>query len=194
MATGGPHAVGMTTNTAIRPPIIRPDGIAAGRWTVDAARSRLLLDARVCGVVEVRGRFTELAGELDATADPPGARLGIDVVAGSLTSGNDRIDALLAASGLIDPDAGELIRYRSASLHPTAAPVSVAGVLGTARGRRPLVLRLASPPTASGTHIRLHVRGVITRDDIGHLLARPGAARLIGPTAGLDLRVELSRS
>ncbi|HYH29674.1 MAG TPA: YceI family protein [Pseudonocardia sp.] len=180
----------MTTNTAVRP--LRP--AVAGRWTVDAARSRVVLDARVFGVVAVRGRFTELTGHLDVGADPLESRIAIDVHTGSLTAGNARVDTALAASGLIDPAAGPVIAYRSTGVRRApGGGWQVAGALRTARGARPIVLRLAGPPAAVDGRMRLHARGRITRDDVAALLSRPGAAGVIGRTAELDLRVELAR-
>jgi polyisoprenoid-binding protein YceI len=182
----------MTTSTLTAPSGLA--GLAPGRWTVVPARSRLALDTRVFGGVGVQGRFTELAGHLDVAADPLESRIRIAVAIASLTSGSRRLDALLDASGLVDPSAGPAIRYRSSALHPPTATSGwrVTGTLGTARGARPLMLELTGPPTARGDRIRLHARGAVTRADIAELLARPGAARLFGATAHLDLQVELA--
>jgi polyisoprenoid-binding protein YceI len=182
----------MTTNTLPAPTGL--DALAPGRFTVDPARSRLVLDTRVFGRVGVQGRFTELAGHLDVAPDPRDSRIRIAVSTASLTSGSRGLDALLAASGLVDPSAGPAIRYRSTALHPPDATTGwrVTGTLGTARGSRPLTLGLAGPPTTRGGRVRLHARGTVTRGDIAELLARPGAAKVFGATAQLDLRVELA--
>jgi polyisoprenoid-binding protein YceI len=188
----------MTTNNGVLPARPQPPDVVSGptacRWHVDGARSRLLLDARVFGVVAVRGRFTAVAGHLDLPPDPLQSRIVIGVRTGSLTTGSARVDTALAASGLIDPSAGPVIGYRSTGVH--RAPEGgwqITGVLRTSRGARPLVLRLAGPPATAAGRMRLHARGRITRDDIAALLSRPGATGLIGPTAELDLRVELAR-
>ena len=185
----------MTTNTVPAPSGLGGlDGLAPGRWTVDPARSRLVLDARVFGRVGVQGRFTELTGHLDVAADPLDSRIRIAVPTASLTSGSRNLDTLLDASGLVDPAAGPAIRYRSAALHPPTATAGwrVTGTLSTARGGRPLGLELTRPPGVRGHRIRLHARGTVTRADIAVLLARPGAARVFGPTAQLNLRIELA--
>jgi polyisoprenoid-binding protein YceI len=186
----------MTTTTTSGALPGRPVSVpATGRWQVDADRSRLLLDARVFGVVAVRGRFTAVTGHLDLPPDPLQSRIAIGVRTDSLTAGNTRVDTALAASGLIDPSAGPEIGYRSRGVH--RAPGGgwrVAGVLHTSRGARPLVLRVAGPPAVAAGRMRLHARGRITRDDIAALLSRPGATGLIGPTAELDLRVDLARA
>ena len=189
----------MTTNSAMStralpaPPQLH--GLDTGPWTVVTGRSQVLLDARVFGMIAVRGRFTEFSGQLDLTPEPLQSRIAIDVRTDSLTAGNTRVDTALAASGLVDPSAGPLISYRSTGLHrtPSGDGWQVAGVLRTARGARPIVLRLAGPPATRAGRLRLHASGRITRDDIAALLSRPGAAALIGPTAELDLRVELTR-
>jgi polyisoprenoid-binding protein YceI len=183
--------------TTFAPPATPPDGLDTllpGRYTVEATRSLLTLDARVLGRVSVQGRFTELAGHLDVDADPLASRVRIAVATASLTSGSRGLDAVLASSGLVDPSAGPAIRYRSSALHPPdrGAGWRVGGVLSTARGARPLTLELNGPPAVRGHRVRLHARGTVTRADIAELLARPGAARLFGATAELDLRVELT--
>lgn len=164
--------------------------LATGRWAVCAAGSQVLLEAKVCGMVGVRGRFTAVSGEVDFAADPLASRIRIDVRADSLTTGNTRRDALLTAAGLIDPDAGPVIRFRSGELGWSAGSGWVDGTLRTARGRRPVRLQL-DPPHRDGERMQVRAHGRIGRDDIDHLLARPGCARLIGPTAALDLTVEL---
>jgi polyisoprenoid-binding protein YceI len=182
----------MTTSTLTARPGL--DGLTPGRWAVVPSRSRLALDARVLGRVGVQGRFTEMAGHLDVAADRLASRIRIAVRTASLTSGSRRLDAVLDASGLVDPSAGPAIRYRSAALHPPGATGRwhVAGTLSTARGERPLTLELTGPPAVRGGRVRLHARGMVTRTDIAELLARPGAAGLIGATAHLDLQVELT--
>lgn len=165
--------------------------MATGRWAVCAAGSQVLLEAKVCGMVGVQGRFTAVSGEVEFAADPRASRIRIDVLAGSLTTGNARRDALLTAAGLIDPAAGPVIRFRSGELGWSAGSGWVDGTLRTARGRRPIRLELDAP-RSDGERMQVRARGLIRRDDIDHLLARPGCARLIGPTAELDLTVELT--
>jgi polyisoprenoid-binding protein YceI len=184
----------MTTSTPAAPSCLAE--LAPGRWAVVAARSRLALDARVLGGVRVQGRFAGPAGYFDVAADPLESRIRIAVPTASLTSGNRGLDTLLDASGLVDPSAGPEIRYRSSALHAPTATTGwrVAGTLSTARGERPLALELTGPPAVRGARVRLHARGMVTRADIATLLARPGAARLFGTTATLDLGVELAAS
>lgn len=169
----------------------RPARPRPGRWAVQAAGSQLLLEARVCGMVGVQGRFTAVTGQVDIAADPRASSIRIDVGIASLTTGNARRDALLTAAGLIDPDAGPVIRFRSAALGWTGAAGWVDGVVCTARDAR--LVRLAlDAPLVDGERMRVRARGRIGRDDIDGLLARPGCARLMGPTAELDLTVELA--
>jgi polyisoprenoid-binding protein YceI len=167
--------------------------LARGRWRVDPSRTRLVLDTQVLGMVGVSGRFPHVSGHLDVAADPAASRIDVAVRAASLTSGSARLDALLAASGLVDPGAGPVIRYRSGPLVASCGtPLRcVDGVLATARGERSVRLTLAAA-VATGAGFRLHVRGRIGRDTITELLSRPGAARLLGPEARLDLAVTLT--
>lgn len=117
-------------------------------------------------------------------------RISIDVATVSLTTGNRRRDAMLAAVGLIDHAAAPLIHYRSCVLSERDGRWKVDGMISTTRGARPLALDVAEPAAVDGS-VRLHARGRISRGDIADLLARPGAAPLLGPSADLSLTVEL---
>ncbi|WP_219413657.1 YceI family protein [Pseudonocardia nigra] len=185
----------MTRNVAIDVPADPAAAeLAPGWWTVDPARTRLLLDTQVLGAVAVRARFPRVSGAVEVTAGPPAGpvAVAVDVAVetASLTSGSPRLDALLGASGLVDPAAGPLIRYRARRL-PIGAPRTVDGSLATARGERPVRLTVVDAGMAA-TGFRLHLRGVVDRETVAGLLARPGAARLIGPRSRLDLTVALA--
>ncbi|MEJ3655205.1 YceI family protein [Actinomycetes bacterium KLBMP 9759] len=172
-------------------PTASPPGLTSGRWAVRAAGSRLLLETKVCGLVGVQGRFTSVSGHVDVAADPRDSSIRISVATASLTSGNARRDALLDAAGLIDPEAGAYLRFRSVALRRVPSGWEVDGMLGTARGARPLRLALADP-VATGHGMRLRASGTVERSTIDALIARPGTARLLGPSAALDLTVELA--
>lgn len=176
-----------------------PAGLRAGRWTVDPQRSRLELDMRVAGMVGLRGRFTGMSGHLDLGRDtgpdlgpgPPGGAVFVEVETGSLTTGSGYRDRILTGAGIIDPQAGPTITYRSHTITPVGAGWRVAGVLGTARCALPLRLAVESS-RCTPTEIRLSAHGSITRDEMVRLLTRPGAAALLGPSADLDLTITLS--
>ncbi|WP_232666158.1 YceI family protein [Pseudonocardia sp. TRM90224] len=172
-------------------PTTSTPGLTSGRWAVRAAGSRLLLETKACGFVGVQGRFTSVAGHVDVAADPQASSIRISVATASLTSGNARRDALLDAAGLIDPEAGPYLRFRSVALRCFPSGWEVDGLLGTARGALPLRLALAEP-VATEHGVRLRASGTIARSTIDALIARPGAARLLGPSATLDLTVELT--
>ena len=95
-----------TTTSALLDPMT---GLPApGRWTVDAAATRLELTTTFRGLFRLRGRFTEAVGYLDVGAEAGGCRMRVDVAAASLTTGSAARDAMLTAAGLVDPAAGPL--------------------------------------------------------------------------------------
>ncbi|MDN5857022.1 MAG: YceI family protein [Pseudonocardia sp.] len=185
----------MTTTTCAPAPSTLLDpatGLPApGRWRVVAAASRLYLDATFRGLFGIRGRFTDLAGYIDVGDDLAGCRMRIDVAAASLTTGSATRDAMLTAAGLIDPDAGPALRFRSRALAHNGAGLVVEGLVGTDRAVAPLRLDVATPRVASGPILTLRAGGAIGRDAIGALLTRPGVERLLGATSKLDLTVAL---
>ena len=170
------------------------DQLATGRrWVVDAGRSRVELEMHVAGLVAVRGRFTRVRGHLDRPDESgeEGCAVHVDVEAASLTTGSACRDAVLNAAGIIDTAAGPLITYRSRTLRPAPhGGWQVLGVIGTARCALPLRLAVGDPETTP-EGVMLHGRGELSRDDVVRLVARSGAAVLMGPTATLDLTLAL---
>ena len=162
-----------------------------GRWRVVAAASRLHMDASFRGLFGIRGRFTDVAGYIDVGDDLEGTRMRIDVRAASLTTGSATRDAMLSAAGLIDPDAGPVLRFASRRIARRGAALVVDGLIGTDRAVAPLRLDVELPLAAPATVLGLRARGGIDRDTIGALLTRPGVERMLGPTSTLDLTVAL---
>ncbi|GAA1836474.1 YceI family protein [Pseudonocardia ailaonensis] len=166
------------TTTTLAPPT---------RWTVDPTRSRLTIGTRIGGLLPVRGRFTDVAGRIRLGAAPADSRIEIAVRTGSLTSGNAATDRMLHASGLVDPAAGPVLRFRSTRLVAADDGWLLDGELSTERGSRPLRLGLRC---RHGATLLAVAGGEIDRADVGFLLARPGAEALLGARSPLDLRIE----
>jgi len=168
----------------------RLDHLLAGRTrgvcTVDPAASRVELTMRVCGLLGLRGRFTDVHGHVEWDDDPARCRVHVDVDTASLTAGSARRDAVLAAAGIIDPEAGPVITFRSHSIRSDPGGWRIDGVLGTDRCALPLRLAVGEPETLPGA-LRLRARGRVSRDDVVALVARPSAGVLLGPHAQLDL-------
>jgi polyisoprenoid-binding protein YceI len=162
---------------------------APGRWTVDAAATRLELETTFRGIFSLRGRFTEAAGHLDVGDGAAGCRIRIDVATAPLTTGSATRDAMLAAAGPIDPSAGPLLRFRSSRIVHRGPGLVVDGVVATDRAAAPLRLVVDLPRRAAAGGITLRARGRIDRETIGALLTRPGVERLLGPAATVDLTV-----
>jgi len=185
----------MTTTTAA-PALLDPrTGLPTpGRWTVDAAATRLELATTFRGLFGLRGRFTDAVGFLDVGAEAGGCRMRIDVAAASLTTGSAARDAMLHAAGLVDPAAGPLLRFRSRRIVHRGPGLVVDGTVGTDRAVAPLRLAVQLPQRASGGGLTLRAYGRIGRDTIGALLTRPGVEQLLGATATVDLTVAVRRA
>lgn len=183
----------MTATTCAPAPSALP---APGRWRVVAGGSRLHMAATFRGLFGIRGRFTDVAGYLDVGDEPEGCRMRIDVCAASLTTGSATRDAMLTAAGLIDPDAGPALRFRSRRIARHGTGLMVDGVVGTHRAVAPLrlvaELPTPAPGSPSGATLTVRASGTISRDAIGALLTRPGVEQLLGPISHLDLTVAVT--
>ncbi len=143
----------MTAPTCAPAPLTGPP-TPRGPLAVVAAASRLHLDASFRGLFGIRGRFTDVAGYIDVGDDLEGTRMRIDVRAASLTTGSATRDAMLSAAGLIDPDAGPLLRFRPRRIARRGTALVVDGLVGTDRAVAPLRLDVELPLAAPGHRAR----------------------------------------
>ncbi|MBM9466127.1 YceI family protein [Nakamurella leprariae] len=166
-----------------------------GRWVIDPHRSDLRVGVKVGGLVPVQGRFAELAGTVELTADPERTQISARVATASLTSGSSHWDAVLTHAGLVDVRTNPQIAFTSTALRAGSATGWAArrweldGTLLTGRGT--LAVRFALCCTEASTErITLRATGSVGSRDAVRLLSQPGFEKLIGRSMAVDLAIE----
>jgi polyisoprenoid-binding protein YceI len=174
---------GAATATLDRP------SVSPGRWTVDAAASSLQIRVKVGFVATVTGRFTEVQGDVDLTADGTSSSIRVAVPSSSLTSGSSHWDTVMRDAGLVDVDAAPTIWFASTALNAEPDGWSLDGMLSTDRGVQAVHFSL-SCLGENPDRLRFRATGSISSRDAVRLLSRPGVDRLIGRTMAVDLVVD----
>jgi polyisoprenoid-binding protein YceI len=154
---------GQPTTSALQALI--QDGTFAGSWTLDPARSEILLESRhTWGLRPVRGVFRQVTGH--GTVDAAGQVTGtITVAAGSIDTKSTMRDKDLRSAKLFDIANHPDITYTVDGMQPASEDVRVTGSL-TVRGRtRPLSFD-AKISVADG-EVRLEAEIPVNRADFG---------------------------
>jgi polyisoprenoid-binding protein YceI len=141
------------------------DGTLTGSWTLDPARSEVLLESRhTWGLLPVHGVFRQVAGNGTVTA--AGQVTGsITVAAGSIHTKNKIRDKDLRSAKLFDIASHPDITYTVDGMQPASEGVQVTGHL-TVRGKtRPLPFDANVAATAD--EVRLDAEIPVNRADFG---------------------------
>jgi polyisoprenoid-binding protein YceI len=108
--------------------------LAAGRWTVDVARSTATFRVANLGRT-VTGTVPVVDGTVDVDADGRPTAISGTLDLGCIDTGNARRDADLRKPGLLDLDRHPTMTFTADTMSPTPGGWTVAGQL-TARGTR----------------------------------------------------------
>ena len=141
------------------------DGTLTGSWTLDPARSQVLLETRhTWGLFPLHGIFRQVSGNGTVTA--AGQVTGtFTVAAGSIDTKNKMRDKDLRSAKVFDITNHPDITYTVDGMQPASEGVRVTGSL-TVRGRtRPLSFD-AKVSTAAG-EVRLDAEVPVNRADFG---------------------------
>ena len=147
------------------PQALVQDGTLAGSWTLDPARSEVLLESKhTWGLLPVRGVFRQVAGSGTVTA--AGQVTGsLTVAAGSIDTKSKMRDKDLRSAKLFDIASHPDITYTVDGMEPASAGVRVTGRL-TVRGHaRPLPFD--ARVTATAGEVRLDAEIPVNRADFG---------------------------
>jgi polyisoprenoid-binding protein YceI len=116
------------TQTALQ--ALLTDGSLAGSWTLDPAKSKVLLHTKATfGLVKVHGVFAEVAGH--GTISPAGEVTGVlTVAAASVDTKNPKRDTHLRSADFFHVDNHSHFTYTVEGVSPAAAGVRVTGSPG----------------------------------------------------------------
>ena len=141
------------------------DGTLTGSWTLDPARSEVLLESRhTWGLRPVHGVFGQVTG--NGTVTGAGQVTGtLTIAAGSVDTKNKRRDKDLRSAKLFDIASHPDVTYTVDGMQPATGGVRVTGSL-TVRGRtRPL--SFDAKVSAAAGEVRLDAEVPVNRADFG---------------------------
>ena len=141
------------------------DGTLTGSWTLDPARSEVLLESKhTWGLRPVHGVFRQVSGHGTVTA--VGQVTGtLTVAAGSIDTKNKMRDKDLRSAKVFDIASHPDITYTVDGMQPASGGVRVTGSL-TVRGRiRPLAFD--ATVSAAADEVRLDAEVPVNRADFG---------------------------
>ena len=141
------------------------DGTLTGSWTLDPARSEVLLESKhTWGLRPVHGVFRQVSGHGTVTA--VGQVTGtLTVAAGSIDTKNKMRDKDLRSAKVFDAASHPDITYTVDGIQPASGGVRVTGSL-TVRGRtRPL--SFDAKVSAAAGEVRLDAEVPVNRADFG---------------------------
>ena len=156
-------AQGQLTGSALE--ALLQDGTLTGSWTLDPARSQVLLQSRhTWGLLPVRGVFRQVTGNGTVTA--AGQVTGtVTVAGGSIDTKNKMRDKDLRSAKAFDVANHPDIIYTVDGMQPASEGVRVTGSL-TVRGRtRPL--SFDAQVSAVAGEVRLDAEVPVNRADFG---------------------------
>ena len=163
MTEGDTTPEGQPPASALQPLI--QDGTLTGSWTLDPARSEVLLETRhTWGLLPVHGVFRQVAGS--GTVTDAGQVTGtITVAAGSVDTKNKTRDKDLRSAKVFDIASHPDISYAVEGMQPAGEGVRVTGSL-TVHGRtRPLAFD--ATVSAAGGEVRLDAEVPVNRAEFG---------------------------
>lgn len=86
---------------------------APGTWRIDPGHAEVAFVGRHFMITRVRGRFTDVSGEVGIAENPADSTLSVTVGMASVNSGNDTRDEHLRSAELFDVERWPTATYRS---------------------------------------------------------------------------------
>jgi polyisoprenoid-binding protein YceI len=114
---------------------------AAGVWLIDPGHAEVAFIGRHFMLTRVRGRFTDVTGEVRIAEDPAASTVAVTIAMASVSSGNDTRDEHLRSADLFDVERWPSASYRSTRVIWTGGAEAVVEGELTIRGiTRPVPL------------------------------------------------------
>lgn len=113
---------------------------APGGWKIDPSHSTVEFIGRHLMVSKVRGRFSDVEGEIHVAEDPASSSVEVTVRTDSVDSRDTQRDAHLKSADLFDVERYPTITFRSTKVEGDGAEWKVTGDLTIKDVTRPVVL------------------------------------------------------
>jgi polyisoprenoid-binding protein YceI len=154
----------MTDITAAQVP-----GYIAGKWTIDPAHTEVGFSVRHMMVSKVRGRFTEVTGEIVTADDPADSTVTAEIKTASFTTDNEQRDNHIRSSDFLEAETWPEMTYTSTGIRQRDGEFILDGKLTLKGVTRDVPLTLEvngfGPDAYGGTRAGFTATGEINRGD-----------------------------
>ena len=168
---------------------------ASGVYDIDGAHTSVEFVGRHLMITKVRGRFSDVRGQITIGEEPRSSHVEVEIGVASLSSGNDDRDAHLRSADFFDVEHYPTITFASTAVRPLRGDTwELVGDLTVHGTTRPITLQVdfdgggASP--MGDERIGFSAATDINREDFG--LTWNVALETGGFLVGKNVRIELS--
>jgi polyisoprenoid-binding protein YceI len=169
----------------------------AGVYDIDGAHTAVEFVGRHLMITKVRGRFSDVRGQITIEEEPEKSHVEVDIGAASLSTGNDDRDAHLRSGDFFDVERYPTITFRSTAVRAVRdATWNVDGDLTVRDTTRPLTLQVdfdgADISPIGDERVGFSAATDLNREDLGLTWNVPleTGGLLVGKTARIELNVQ----
>ena len=169
----------------------------AGVYEIDAAHTSVEFVGRHLMITKVRGRFSDVRGQITIDEEPTKSHVEVEIGVASLSSGNDDRDAHLKSGDFFDVEHYPTIAFASTAVRPLRDNTwELVGDLTVRGTTRPITLQVdfdgggASP--MGDERIGFSAATEVNREDFGLTwnVGLETGGFLVGKTARIELAVQ----
>jgi polyisoprenoid-binding protein YceI len=168
-----------------------------GVYEIDAAHTSVEFVGRHLMITKVRGRFSDVRGQITIAEDPTDSYVEVEIDADSVSTGNDDRDAHLKSGDFFDVDLYPTITFASTAVkHVRDNAWEVAGDLTVHGNTKAVTLHVdfdgGGPSPMGDERIGLSAATEVNREDFGLSwnVALETGGFLVGKSARIELAVQ----
>ncbi|MGD9526786.1 YceI family protein [Pseudonocardia sp.] len=171
-------------------------GYVAGTWDIDPVHSDVSFTVRHMMVSKVRGRFTQVSGEIVTGDDITGSVVTASVDAASIDTGTSQRDEHIRSADFFDVANHPTWTFRSTAVRADGDDYALDGELTIKGVTRPVTFALEvngiSPDPFGGTRAGFSASTSINRSDFGVDIKMPmdGGGVVVGEKVQITLEIE----
>ena len=181
----------MTTATEI-------PGFVTGTWSIDPAHSDVSFTVRHMMVSKVRGRFSQVSGEIVTAENPLESVVTATIDMHSIDTNNAQRDEHIRSADFFETEKHPTMTYRSTGLRADGEDFVLDGELNLHGVTRPVTLKVelggfgADALNPGGTRVGFSATGEINRRDFGIDITMPmdGGGVVVGDKVQVTLEIE----
>ena len=169
----------------------------AGVYEIDGAHTSVELVGRHLMITKVRGRFSDVRGQITIDEEPTKSHVEVEIGVASVSTGNDDRDAHLRSGDFFDVERYPAITFSSTGVKPLRDNTwELTGDLTVHGTTKPVILEVdfdgGGPSPMGDERIGFSAGTEVNREDFGLTwnVALETGGLLVGKTARIELAVQ----